>query len=126
MDLWMLGILRLQGSLLRVPEPMGESCTEYRWKCFKNCLGALDGTYIKVRWEGSASDSQVLRDAIARPNGLKVPTSYYYLVDGGYINGEEFLAPYRGTRCHISKWRDGYTVANHQEYFNMRHSQAIN
>ncbi|KAL6293664.1 hypothetical protein ACE6H2_001806 [Prunus campanulata] len=88
------GILRLQGSLLRVPEAVGESCTEYRWKCFKNCLGALDGTYIKVRvpetdkpryrtrkgeiatnvLAGSASDSRVLRDAITRLNGLKVPT----------------------------------------------------
>ncbi|BBN68842.1 NB-ARC domain-containing disease resistance protein, partial [Prunus dulcis] len=45
-------------SLLRVPEPVGESCTEYRWKCVK----------------GSASDSRVLRDAITRPNGLKLPT----------------------------------------------------
>ncbi|CAB4285995.1 unnamed protein product [Prunus armeniaca] len=104
------GILRLQGSLLRVLKPVGESYTEYRWKCFKNCLGAPDGTYIKVcvpktdkpryrtrkgeiatnvlavysremqfifvlpGWEGSASDSRVLRDAITRLNGLKVPT----------------------------------------------------
>lgn len=73
------------------------------------CLGALDGTYIKVQvpledrpryrnrkgdisvnvlgvcdenmkfvyilsgWEGSAADSQVHRDAIARPYGLKIP-----------------------------------------------------
>ncbi|XP_034222488.1 uncharacterized protein LOC117638621 [Prunus dulcis] len=43
------GILRLQGSLLRVPEPVGDNCTDHRWKWFKNCLGALDGTYIKVR-----------------------------------------------------------------------------
>ncbi|TYK14580.1 retrotransposon protein [Cucumis melo var. makuwa] len=71
-----------------------------------NCLGALDGTYIKVNvlagdrptfrtrkgdittnvlgvcdtkgdfvyvlasWEGSAADSQILRDAISRENGL--------------------------------------------------------
>ncbi|KAJ0040970.1 hypothetical protein Pint_27813 [Pistacia integerrima] len=76
---------------------------------FKNCLGALDGTYIKVhmpvddipkyrsrkseiatnvlgvcppdmqfiyvlpRWEGSVADNRVLRDAITRRNGLKVP-----------------------------------------------------
>lgn len=75
----------------------------------QNCLGALDGTYIKVNvsvvdrpryrtrkgeiatnvlaacdtngeftfvfpgWEGSAADSRVLRDAISRPTGLKVP-----------------------------------------------------
>jgi hypothetical protein len=72
-------------------------------------LGALDGTYIRVRvptidkpryrtrkgevatnvlavcshdlqfifvlpgWEGSASDSRVLHDAITRQNGLRVP-----------------------------------------------------
>ena len=75
----------------------------------QNCLGALDGTYIKVNvldvdkpryrtrkgeiatnvlgvcsqdmqfiyvlpgWEGSASDARVLRDAVSRTNGLKVP-----------------------------------------------------
>lgn len=73
-------------------------------------MGALDGTYVRVRvaatdkpryrtrksdiatnvlgvcardmqfifvlpgWEGSASDSRVLRDAVTRPNGLRVPT----------------------------------------------------
>ncbi|CAL2229049.1 unnamed protein product [Prunus armeniaca] len=42
------GILRLQGSLLRVPELVGDNCTDHRWKWFKNCLGAVDGTYIKV------------------------------------------------------------------------------
>jgi len=77
--------------------------------CIKNCLGALDGTHIRVRvplddkpryrnrkgeittnvlgvcsqkmqfiyvlagWEGSAADGRVLRDAINRRNGLKVP-----------------------------------------------------
>jgi hypothetical protein len=28
--------------------------------------------YVLVGWEGSALDSRVLRDAISRPNGLKV------------------------------------------------------
>ena len=32
------GILRLQGSLLRVPEPVGDNCTDHRWKWFKVCL----------------------------------------------------------------------------------------
>ncbi|XVE86098.1 hypothetical protein DITRI_Ditri18aG0009100 [Diplodiscus trichospermus] len=80
-----------------------------RWKWFKNCLRALDGTYIRVKvsevdkpryrnrkgeittnvlaacsqdmqfiyvlpgWEGSAADGRVLRDAVGRKNGLKVP-----------------------------------------------------
>ncbi|CAL5324843.1 unnamed protein product [Camellia sinensis] len=52
--------------------------------------------YVLPGWEGSASDSRVLRDAVNRPNGLKVPTGHYYLIDAGYTNGEGFLAPYRG------------------------------
>ncbi|XP_050220164.1 uncharacterized protein LOC126670464 [Mercurialis annua] len=42
-------ILRLQDILFKKPEPILENSTDDRWKCFKNCLGALDGTYIKVR-----------------------------------------------------------------------------
>jgi hypothetical protein len=29
--------------------------------------------YVLAGWEGSASDSRILRDAIIRENGLKVP-----------------------------------------------------
>ncbi|XP_031281990.1 protein ALP1-like [Pistacia vera] len=125
---------------------------------FKNCLGALDGTYIKVHvpavdipryrsrkseiatnvlgvctpdmqfiyvlagWEGSAADGRVLRDAITRRNGLKVPQGHYYLCDAGYTNREGFLAPYRGQRYHLSDWRQALP----QEFFNMKHSQARN
>ncbi|GJX59657.1 retrotransposon protein, putative, ty1-copia subclass [Tanacetum coccineum] len=46
--------------------------------------------------EGSAADSRVLRDAISRPNGLKVTRGSYYLCDAGYTNGDGFLTPYRG------------------------------
>ncbi|KAA8538077.1 hypothetical protein F0562_027685 [Nyssa sinensis] len=77
--------------------------------CSQNCLGALDGTYIRVKvpiedkaryrtrkneiatnvlgvcsqdmqfiyvlpgWEGSAADGRMLRDAVSRRNGLRVP-----------------------------------------------------
>ncbi|CAL9000883.1 unnamed protein product [Prunus brigantina] len=51
--------------------------------------------FVFPGWEGSASDSRVLRDAISRPTGLRVPTGCYYLVDGGYTNGQGYLAPYR-------------------------------
>lgn len=79
----------------------------------QNCLGALDGTHIRVNvperdkpryrnrkceistnvlgvcsqdlmfiyvlpgWEGSAHDARVLRDAMSRRNGLKVPNGNY-------------------------------------------------
>ncbi|KAG6526690.1 hypothetical protein ZIOFF_016691 [Zingiber officinale] len=52
--------------------------------------------YVLPGWEGSAHDCRVLRDAISRPTGLKVPQGCYYLVDAGYCNSSGFLAPYRG------------------------------
>ncbi|KAI3708867.1 hypothetical protein L2E82_38396 [Cichorium intybus] len=124
-------LMHLQDILFVKPTPVPNDSTDTRWKWFKGCLGAIDGTYIQVNvlesdkpryrtrkgniatnvlgvcnhdmnfvyvlagWEGSATDSRVLRDAITRPNGLIVPFGNYYLADGGYINGEGFLAPYR-------------------------------
>ncbi|KAF5939611.1 hypothetical protein HYC85_023870 [Camellia sinensis] len=121
-------MLRLYGLLLKKPEPITANCTDDRWSCFQNCLGALDGTYVKVRapaidkpryrtrkgeiatnvlgvcsqdiqliyvlpgWEGSASDSRVLRDAVSRPNGLKVPTS---MDDTGTISSRKKGKPRR-------------------------------
>ncbi|XP_028059294.1 putative nuclease HARBI1 isoform X2 [Camellia sinensis] len=152
----LMAILRLQGVLLKTPEPITANCTDDRWRCFQNCLGALDGTYVRVRvpviskpryrtrkgeiatnvlgvcsqdmqfiyvlpgWEGSASDSRVLRDAVNRPNGLKVPT------DTGYTNGEGFLASYRGQCYHFSTSRERGIPVNPEEFFNMKHSAAHN
>ncbi|CAN1153561.1 hypothetical protein LINPERPRIM_LOCUS14773 [Linum perenne] len=46
-----------------------------------NVLGVCDVnlrfTYVLPGWEGSASDSHVLRDALSRQNGLKVPRSRF-------------------------------------------------
>ncbi|KAH6779586.1 hypothetical protein C2S52_010823 [Perilla frutescens var. hirtella] len=42
-------ILRLQDHLLKAPSPVREDSTDEKWKWFKNCIGALDGTYIKVK-----------------------------------------------------------------------------
>lgn len=159
-------IIRLQDQLLKKQEPIPEILPNdqrwEKWKPFKKCLGALDGTYIRVRvatedkaryrsrkseiatnvlavcspnmefiyilsgWEGSAADSRVLKDAISRNHGLKVPRGYYYLVDAGYTNCEGFLAPFRGQRYHLNEWRNGYQPQNSREFFNMKHSRARN
>ncbi|KAA0063791.1 retrotransposon protein [Cucumis melo var. makuwa] len=91
----LFAVVRLYEELIKRPAP--------------NCLGALDGMYIKVNvpagdrptfrtrkgeiatnvlgvcdtkgdfvyvlagWEGSAADSQILRDALSRENGLQRP-----------------------------------------------------
>ncbi|XP_057537844.1 protein ALP1-like isoform X1 [Amaranthus tricolor] len=153
--------LKTTYSLAKKPTPITEDCEVDRWKCFKNCLGALDDTHISVHvpsedraryrtrkgsiamnvlgvcnpnlefiyvqpgWEGSAHDGRVLRDAITRPNGLKVPQGSYYLVDAGYTNCEGFLAPYRGHRYHLKEWGDRQPISA-EEYFNMKHSKARN
>ncbi|KAK2664712.1 hypothetical protein Ddye_003286 [Dipteronia dyeriana] len=92
------------------------------------CSRDMIFTFILSGWEGSASDSRVLRDALTRPTGLKVPTVIccYYLVDGIYTNGEGFLAPYRGTRYHLSEWRDSCAPVNHEEFFNMKNASTRN
>jgi hypothetical protein len=62
-----------------------------------NVLGVCDGRmkflYVLAGWEGSASDSQILRDAMSREDVFVVPNGKYYLVDVGYTNGPDFLLP---------------------------------
>ena len=50
----------------------------------------------------------------------------YYLCGARYINGEGFLAPYRGQRYHLTEWMQGHQPTTANEYFNMKHSQARN
>ncbi|KAL5813509.1 hypothetical protein ACOSQ4_024150 [Xanthoceras sorbifolium] len=89
------------------------------------CSRDLEFIFVLPGWEGSASDASVLRDAITRPNGLKVPTGCYYLVDGGYTNGDGFFAPDRSIRYYLSEW-EGNIPTNLQEYFNMKNAKARN
>ncbi|KAL0402461.1 UNVERIFIED_CONTAM: hypothetical protein Slati_4276000 [Sesamum latifolium] len=37
------------------------------------CDREMHFIYVLAGWEGSATDGRVLRDAISRPNGLKIP-----------------------------------------------------
>ncbi|KAK9985593.1 hypothetical protein SO802_030544 [Lithocarpus litseifolius] len=81
------------------------------------CSHDLQFIYLLPSWEGSAADSRVLRDAIYRRNGLKVPQ--------GYTNGEGFLAPYRAQRYHLNDW-SGHQPTSPKEFFNMKHSSPRN
>ncbi|XP_057803759.1 uncharacterized protein LOC131019093 [Salvia miltiorrhiza] len=156
-------IIRLHDLFLSKPEAVPADCSDPRWRWFKGCLGALDGTYVSVTvgnedkpryrtrkgqistnvlgvcdrhcnfsyvlagWEGSAADSRVLRDAIRRPHGLKVPRGKYYLCDNGYANSEGFLTPFKGVRYHLKEWGpNNARPQNKEELFNLRHSKARN
>ncbi|XP_031090557.1 protein ALP1-like [Ipomoea triloba] len=89
------------------------------------CTPSMEFIYVLPGWEGSAHDGRVLRDAISRTNGLRVPQGCYYLVDAGYCNAKGFLAPYRGQRYHLNEFH-GRQPQFAEEYFNMKHSRARN
>ena len=92
------------------------------------CDFNLNFTFISCGWEGSASDAGVLRSAISK--GFQVPEGKFYLVDGGYANAPQFLAPYRGVRYHIAEFRRRSSrrreYADHKELFNHRHALLRN
>ncbi|CAL2238468.1 unnamed protein product [Prunus armeniaca] len=122
------GVIRLQGRLLKVPEPIPDNCIDNRWRWFKKCLGALDGTYIRVCVPEQDKPRYRTRKGEVATNvlGLDYLFGCYYLVDDGYTNGQGYLAPYRGIRYHLSEWRNRRAPNNHEEYFNMKHAAARN
>ena len=122
-----------------------------------NMLGVVDWNmkflYVLPGWEGSASDSRVLRDAMRNdhqdafviPHGMIVSLGIsflfvlmlaksnwytigkYYLVDAGYTNGPGFLAPFRSTRYHLKEWVSSQQQPQtDKELYNLRHSRARN
>ncbi|PKI71164.1 hypothetical protein CRG98_008462 [Punica granatum] len=68
------------------------------------CTPDMQFTYVLPGWEGSAVDGRVLRDALSRQHGLRVPTGCYYLVDTDYTNCEGFLTLFRDQRYHLNEW----------------------
>ncbi|XP_025821786.1 protein ALP1-like [Panicum hallii] len=91
----------------------------------QNIMAAVDFdlrfTFVTAGWEGTAHDASILRDALERPNGLRVPEGKFYLVDAGYGAKPGFLPPYRGVRYHLNEWGSN-PVQNEKELFNLRHS----
>ncbi|XP_058189412.1 uncharacterized protein LOC131306999 [Rhododendron vialii] len=100
----------------------GDYATNVLGACSRN----LQFVYALSGWEGLATDSRVLENALIRPHGLKIPHGHYYLVDAGYTNGPGILAPYRGQRYHINIWRQRHMPQSREEFFNMKHSKAQN
>ncbi|CAL8150682.1 unnamed protein product [Prunus armeniaca] len=112
----------------------GRDVSSYRnrhGKISQNVLAAcnfdLEFIYVLSGWEGSAHDSKLLNDALSRRNGLKVPQGKYFLVDCGFPNRRQFLAPFRGVRYHLQDFAGyGYDPQNENELFNLRHASLRN
>ncbi|CAL1400844.1 unnamed protein product [Linum trigynum] len=87
---------------------------------FKDCIGDID-----AGWEGTASDSRILKDALARPHGLVILEGKFYLEDGGLMLRASLLTPYRRVRYHLKEYsRNG--PKNAKELFNHRHASLRN
>ncbi|KAF3781703.1 putative nuclease [Nymphaea thermarum] len=85
--------------------------------------------YVLAGWEGSATDSRVLYNALDHPtDSFVVPEGKYYLADGGYPNIVGLLTPYRGHRYHMSEFSapGPRTPRTQEELFNHRHSSLQN
>ncbi|KAH6764130.1 nuclease HARBI1-like protein [Perilla frutescens var. frutescens] len=83
--------------------------------------------YVLSGWEGSAHDSKLLSDALSRTNDLQVPQGKYFLVDCGFANRRQFLAPLRGVRYHLKDFGgQGRHPRNASELFNLCHSSLRN
>ncbi|KAK2640664.1 hypothetical protein Ddye_028459, partial [Dipteronia dyeriana] len=127
---------------------------------FKDCVGAIDGTHVRVKvsrddapryrgrkgyptlnvlatcsfdlkftyilrgWEGTASDSRIIKNALTRKDNLIIPNGKYYLVDAGYMLRSGLIAPYRGVHYHLKEY-SSHPPQNSRELFNMSLCNAI-
>ncbi|KAF7812029.1 protein ALP1-like [Senna tora] len=141
-------MIPLMPQLFKKPEPVADDSTDERWKWFKGCLDALDGTHIRIRVSSEDQPRYRNRKGEITTNVLGVCTRdelFVYVMAGwegsaadsrvlqsailkpnGLKVPEGFLAPYRGQRYHLSEWREGRNPTNPKECFNMRHSSARN
>jgi hypothetical protein len=50
----------------------------------------------------------------------------FYLVDSGYPNRPGYLAPYKGTKCHLPEYQEGPKPQGKKEIFNFAYSSLRN
>ncbi|KAA0065928.1 retrotransposon protein [Cucumis melo var. makuwa] len=138
----LLAVLRLYEELIKRPVPVTSNCNDQRWKCFENCLDALDGTYIKVNVPAGDRPTFRTHKGEIATNILEVCDTkgdFVYVLAGwegsaadsqilcDAISQENGLQVPKGQRYHLQEWRGAANApTNAKEYFNMKHSLARN
>ncbi|KAG8483404.1 hypothetical protein CXB51_022245 [Gossypium anomalum] len=120
-------VIRLQDVLFKKAEPITDNSTDLRWKWFKNCLGTLDGTYIKIRVPTIDKPRYRTRKGDIATNMLGVCTpdiQFVYVLPGweGSIADGQFLQDAISRRHGLK----GYQLSTPEQFFNMKHASARN
>ncbi|KAG6500231.1 hypothetical protein ZIOFF_040074 [Zingiber officinale] len=68
------------------------------------CTFDLKFTYVLARWEGTTSDTRIIKNVLTRKDCLKIPKGKYYLVDAGFMLKSSLITPYRGERYHLKEY----------------------
>nr|KAJ0223646.1 hypothetical protein LSAT_V11C200081900 [Lactuca sativa] len=89
------------------------------------CTFDLKFTYVLTGWEGTASDSRIIKNTFTRDDKLLIPSGRYCLVDGGLPHTNKLMAPYRGVRYHLKEY-SMRGPQNSKELFNLRHASLRN
>ncbi|XP_068466573.1 uncharacterized protein [Phaseolus vulgaris] len=90
---------------------------------FKDCLGAIDGTHVRVKVP--RVDAPRFRGRKDWPTQNVFAACKYYLGDAGFMLKTQVITPYRGVRYHLKEYsRRG--PQNARELFNHRHSSLRN
>ncbi|XP_039134372.1 putative nuclease HARBI1 [Dioscorea cayenensis subsp. rotundata] len=89
------------------------------------CTFDLKFTYVLPGWEGTTSDSRIMKNALSRACPLKIPQGKYYLVDAGFMLRSGLITPYRGERYHLKEYSRN-PPRNPRELFNLRHASLRN
>nr|KAJ0214489.1 hypothetical protein LSAT_V11C400206730 [Lactuca sativa] len=143
-----------------IPREIQESRRFYPF--FKDCIGAIDGTHVRVHvpnrdapryrgrkgyptinvlaactfdlkftYEGTASNSRIIKNAFTRDDKLLIPSDNllnqcrYCLVDGGLPHTSKVMVPYRGVRYHLKEY-SMRAPQNSKELFNLCHASLRN
>ncbi|KAK9031630.1 hypothetical protein V6N11_058596 [Hibiscus sabdariffa] len=112
----------------RKPEPIQENSTDDRWKWFQGCLGALDGTFIKVNVSSSDRPRYRTRKNEIATNVLGVCTpnmQFIYVLPGweGSAADGRVLRDAISRRNGLNVPQDGSQTEEVNEFEMIRHCE---